>query len=256
MTFDDDWNEVREEREYFDAAEAQGHLLIVRAFDAPKYFRSENNPDGMVHPGRGKSFAPFPNTVVRCAIADVNTGKIYPEAILFPFSITKTAKVWVGKGPQLVMWRKSGNKQTDPYELRNMRDNEGAVADGKAFLADHPEFMALPAPDAYDERPPTPERSYEDRGDNRDRGYDRGREFRDRAGDNWDRQDRGRDWDEGPRPPRQESRGYRDERDRAYDPRYSDRGREDRPQRSGRDGSFLSRSSNHQGGFQDDEPPF
>lgn len=284
MAFDDDWDSEREDVEYFDAAAAQGHLLIIRAFDAPRYYRTENNPDGMVHPGRGKSFDPFPNTVVRCAVADLDADggpRIYPESVLFPFSITKVAKNWVGKGPQLVMWRKGGRgQQTDPYELRNMRGDQAAVQAGTQFLADHPGFMELKAPEPYDERPPSKDR---DRGrDDRDRGYDRPRDdYRRQRDDGWGREDSGNDWGDR-RPARQEPRGYRDERDRPYDPRYSDRGREERPQRGGgyredpwanqrpgagpgnsynrdddrRDGSFLSRSRNHQGGFQDEEPPF
>lgn len=278
MAFDDDWDAERE-TEYFDASLAQGHLLIIRAFDAPKYYRTENNPDGMVHPGRGKDFEPFPNTVVRCAVADLDAqtedgpqAKIYPESVLFPFSITKIAKSWVGKGPQLVMWRKTGPKQTDPYELRNMRTDEAAVKAGMQFLDAHPEFMELKAPEPYDETPPRRERR-DDRGydDRRDRGYD-DRDFnrrysedaqRSREPETWGRGNRdmpiryreehgARDWGQHDEPPRRQShRGpYQD------DPWARQRPGQGAGGSYNRDGSFLSRSRdgyNHQGDPQRDE---
>lgn len=247
MAFDDDWDpNHEEEQDYFDAAQAQKHLLIIRAFDAPRYYRTENNMDGMVHPNRsrGQNFKPFPNMVVRAAVADldVEDGKVYPNAVLFPFTITKVAKLWVGKGPQLVMWRK-GQNQTDPYELRNMRGDDAAVKAGIAFLDAHPEFLTLPAPDAYDESPPEDDR-YDDRRDRRDDGW--GRDDRDdRRGR---RDDRGaRDWGQ------HDDRGTRRERPRQD--AYTDDpwARDSKP----RDGSFMSRSADSgRGGFQDDEPPF
>lgn len=260
MAFDEDWDpNVEEEQDYFDAAAAQRHLLIIRAFDAPRYYRTENNQDGMVWPNRsrGQTFSPFPNMVVRAAVADLDvanddgsTGKIYPAAVLFPFTITKVAKAWVGKGPQLLMWRKGPN-QTDPYELRNMRSVEAAVKAGVAFLDAHPEFLALPAPEPYDENPPGDSRSDDrDRGgrdSGRDDGWgrsdDRGRSNggnrRDSGARDWGQHD---DWGRG-------NGGARRNDAYADDPWARDA--------SPRDGSFMSRSADTgRGGFQDDEPPF
>lgn len=275
MAFDDDWD-AEGEVDYFDAAEAQNHLLIIRAFDAPKYYRTENNPDGMVHPGRGKDFEPFPNTVVRCAVVDLDADggpHIYPQAVLFPFSITRIAKSWLGKGPQLLMWRKTGNKQTDPYELRNMRGDEAAVKAGVEFLDAHPEFLQIAAPEPYDETPPRRERGRDDR------GYDERRDRPDRrSGGAWGdpRTDYDRDGYDRPRDRPRDDRGRRDDRgardwgqhdrrdERPRDDR--DRGRREgaysedpwsRDRGSDRDGSFMSRSANSgRNGFQDDEPPF
>ncbi len=262
MAFDDNWDpNAEDEQDYFDAAQACKHLLIVRAFDAPRYYRTENNQDGMVWPNRsrGQTFKPFPNMVVRAAVADldVEDGKIYPNAVLFPFTITKVAKLWVGKGPQLVMWRKGPN-QTDPYELRNMRGDEAAVKAGVEFLDAHPEFLELPAPEPYDESPPDDRGFPEDRDAGMRNGYRDG--AHQRNDDGWGR--------ERPAERRGGGGGARDwgQHD---DDRYGDRG--GRGQRSGRDayaddpwardttprdGSFMSRSRNAQGGFQDDEPPF
>lgn len=275
MAFDDDWD-AEGEVDYFDAAEAQNHLLIIRAFDAPKYYRTENNPDGMVHPGRGKDFEPFPNTVVRCAVADLDADggpHIYPQAVLFPFSITRIAKSWLGKGPQLLMWRKTGNKQTDPYELRNMRGDEAAVKAGVEFLDAHPEFLQIAEPEPYDETPPRRERSRDDRGydERRGQGYGDRRDYGryDREDDNgWSHADRDRDGGRRTEP-RRNDRGARDwgqhdDRGRGRDDR--DRGRREgaysedpwsRDSGGSRDGSFMSRSANSsRNGFQDDEPPF
>jgi hypothetical protein len=277
MAFDEDWDAEREV-DYFDASLAQNHLLIIRAFDAPRYYRTENNPDGMVHPGRGKDFDPFPNTVVRCAVADLDADdgpRIYPESVLFPFSITKTAKNWVGKGPQLLMWRKTGPKQTDPYELRNMRGDDESVKVGTQFLNEHPEFMELKAPEPYDERPPSKDRD-RDRRDDRDRYDDRDRDRYD------DRRDSRRDddWGRERRPSgggRRDSGGARDwgqHDDRRFDDRggrresapprrdaYADdpwrQPSHDERRRGDGDGSFMSRSRNHRGEPQnDDEIPF
>jgi hypothetical protein len=155
-----DWNQ-QEEVEYFDNSAAQGHLLIVRVHDVAQYFRTSNNPDGMVHPTRGATWAPFPNSVVRATVADLTLpdeagqrGKVYTEAIIFPFSLTKVMKNWVGQPPKLLMWRKTGPKQTDPYELINMAGNPEAVAIGSEFLARHPEFLLIPAPEPYIGQPP------------------------------------------------------------------------------------------------------
>ena len=254
MAFDDDWDPEREEeQDYFDAKEAQKHLLIIRAFDAPRYYRTENNQDGMVHPNRsrGQNFEPFPNLVVRCAVADLDADggpKVYPTAVLFPSSITKIAKAWVGKGPQLLMWRKGPN-QTDPFQLRNMRGDESAVKAGMQFLNEHPEFMTLPAPDPYDERPPLRD------DDRRDRGYggrsdDWSRDDRDRRRDDRGARDNGQhdDWGRG-------SRGGASAGGASGSGAYAD---DPWARETGsRDGSFMSRSANtSRNGFQDDEPPF
>lgn len=158
MTFDDSWDV-----DYFDASEAQGHLLIVKVWDAPQYYRSQNNPDGMVYPvpGRSRFTDPFPNSVVRAVIVDLDVaevdgsrGKIYPEAVIFPSSLTGTLKRWVNKPEKLLVWRKNGPRQTDPYELTNMAGNQQAVAIGKDYLARHPEFYTLTPPMPYDGHPP------------------------------------------------------------------------------------------------------
>lgn len=158
MTFDESW-----EADYFDASAAQGHLLIVRVFDAPQYYRSTNNPDGMVHPvpGRSKFTEPFPNSVVRAAIVDLDVaaddgtrGKLYEEAVLFPSSLTGTMRKWVKKGMKLLVMRKDGPRQTDPYVLTNMAGNPQAVAIGNEYLSRHPEFLTLVGPEPYDGRPP------------------------------------------------------------------------------------------------------
>ena len=255
MAFDDDWDPEREEeQDYFDAKEACKHLLIIRAFDAPRYYRTENNQDGLVWPNksRGQNFKPFPNMVVRAAIADLDAdggAKIYPTAVLFPSSITKIAKAWVGKGPQLLMWRKGPN-QTDSYELRNMRNDEDAVKAGTQFLDEHPEFLTLPAPDPYDEAPPEPEdnRGHNDR---RDQGYD---DRRDRRDDGWGREDPNAGMRRGDRDDGRYERNRRDDRG------ARDHGQHDDPwarETGSRDGSFMSRSANtSRNGFQDDEPPF
>lgn len=250
MAFDDDWDpNAEEEQDYFDAALACKHLLIIRAFDAPRYYRTENNQDGLVWPNRsrGQTFEPFPNMVVRAAVADLDVegGKIYPAAVLFPFTITKVAKNWVGKGPQLVMWRKGPN-QTDPYELRNMRGNEGAVKAGVAFLDAHPEFLTLPAPEPYDERGPSRDdnRGRDTRDDGWGRSDDRGRSNGGRRGDSG-----ARDW--GQHDDRGAPRERRSPRQDAYtdDPWARDA--------TPRDGSFMSRSAeSSRNSSWDEEPPF
>lgn len=261
MAFDEDWDpNVEEEQDYFDAAAAQRHLLIVRAFDAPRYYRTENNQDGMVWPNRsrGQTFSPFPNMVVRAAVADLDVanddgsmGHIYPAAVLFPFTITKVAKNWVGKGPQLLMWRKGPN-QTDPYELRNMRGDEAAVKAGVAFLDAHPEFLALPAPEPYDESPPNDDRGRSD--DRRDRGHDDRRDSgRD---DGWGRSDdRGRSNGGNRRDSGARDWGQHDDRgSRRQPPQRNDAYADDPWARDAgsRDGSFMSRSRDHHGNPQDD----
>lgn len=280
MAFDDDWDAEGGNVDYFDAALAQKHLLIIRAFDAPRYYRTENNPDGLVHPGRGRDFEPFANTVVRAAIADLDAEdedgqligpKIYPDAVLFPFSLTKVAKLWVGKKPQLVMWRKTGSKQTDPYEVRNMRTDDDAVKAGVAFLDAHPEFLELKAPEPYDERPPSRDR---DRNRERDDGW--ARDDRGSGRGNRDMPTRYRDADRDPGPRemvtryRDADRGSRDwgqhddRRQAAPEQRrgthdedsWSREPRRERP-RDDRGGSFLDRSANSsRNGVQEEEPPF
>jgi hypothetical protein len=150
--------------DYFDNNAAQNHLLIFVAQDAPEYFRTSNNPDGMVHPTRGATWSPFPNTVVRGLIADLDVpaedgsrGKIYQGAVIFPSSLVRTMKKWPGTPPKLLKWWKTGPKQTDPYELVNMAGDQNAVAVADEFLARHPEFLTLPAPDPYDGKAPDPQ---------------------------------------------------------------------------------------------------
>jgi hypothetical protein len=158
-----DWNTGPVE--YFDNNAASNHLLIFLAQDAPEYFRTTNNPDGMVHPTRGATWSPFPNTVVRGAVADLTMngadglpGKVYAGAVVFPSSLVRIMKGWVTTPtPRLLMWRKTGPKQTDPYEVVNMAGDQNAVAVASEFLARHPEFLTTPAPEPYNGQPPAPQ---------------------------------------------------------------------------------------------------
>jgi len=151
--------------DYFDNNAASGHRLIVKIQDAPEYFRTQNNPDGMVHPTRGATWAPFPNTVVRgwvvdldVAAADGSRGKLYEGAVIFPSSLVRTMKRWVSdEHPKLLMWRKTGPKQTDPYELFNMAGDAEAVAIADEYLARNPQVLGTPAPEAYNGQPPAPQ---------------------------------------------------------------------------------------------------
>lgn len=164
------WDEPGE-REFFNAEEAQGHLLILRIQDVAQYVRNENFPDGMVYPkpGAKNQFDPFPNSAVRASIVDLNLygedgalGKVYPEAMIFPSSLTKPLKGQVGK-MRLAMWNKIasnpklGPQRNDPYGITNMAGNDQAVAAAQEFLARHPEFLAIPAPEPYDGKPPQPQ---------------------------------------------------------------------------------------------------
>lgn len=165
------WERERGDEDFFDATAAQGHLLIVRIHDVAQYFRTKNNPDGQVWPKKGADGSqppPFPNSVVRCSVVDMNVpgedgllGRIYPEAIIFPSSLTKPLKTQVGK-LRLMMWQKVasnpkyGVQLNDPYQITNMAGNEQAVAAAQDFLARHPEFNEIPAPEPYDGQPPQP----------------------------------------------------------------------------------------------------
>lgn len=150
--------------DYFNNEQASQHLLIFVAHDAPQYFRTQNNPDGMVHPSRGATWAPFPNTVVRGHIADLDVadadgsrGKIYQDAVVFPSSLVKVMRKWPGTGPKLLKWWKTGPKQTDPYDMVNMAGDPTAVAVAEEFLSRHPEFLTLPAPEPYEGKAPEPQ---------------------------------------------------------------------------------------------------
>lgn len=269
--FDNDWDtRPKEEPDYFGAADAVGHLLIIKVHDVAKYYRSENCPDGMVYPTQRsrRQFEPFPNQVVRCSIVDLSVegadgykGKIYPEAVLFPSSLTKITRDWVGQPKKLVVFDK-GPRQTDEFGIRNLATNDRALAIAKEFLARHPEFDQIPAPEPYDGHPPMRGGYDREPGDSSRRDYDRaeGRRGRDDFGgrpdpyarDPWDEPQRGgtggrqnsgaRDW------------GQHDDR------RFDEGGRgarsfDDRPRASSGGGSFLENvgPTNHYGEPQADE---
>lgn len=261
--FDEDWDtRPKEEEEYFNAGEAVKHLLIVKVHDVAKYYRSENHPDGMVRPTSRsrRQFEPFPNQVVRASIADLSAydedgerGKVYPLALLFPSSLTKIAKEWVGASKKLVMWNK-GPKQTDEYEIRNMATNERAMEIARDFMRRHPEFDQIPAPEPYDGHPPRDER--DDRRDDRDRDRDRDDRPRRRQVEDWDVVDRHEEtprsrayerdpWDEGSTRTRSD-RGARDHG------QHDDFGRRPNAQDS-QGGSFMERTRNHRGEPQREE---
>jgi hypothetical protein len=162
------WGDGSEPQDYFDAEAAQGHLLIVKVHDVATYFRTRNNPDGMVHPTRGATWEPFPNSVVRASVVDLNVagddgalGKVFAEVVIFPSSLTKIMKTWPGKGMRLLVWNKTGPKQTDPYAMMNMAGNEQAAAAANDFLTRHPEFDQIPAPEPYDGKPPQQQPVYQ-----------------------------------------------------------------------------------------------
>jgi hypothetical protein len=254
--FDQDWDtRPREEPDYFNAADAARHLLIVKVHDVARYYRSENFPDGMVYPTSRsrRQFEPFPNQVVRCSIVDLSVegadgakGKIYAEATLFPSSLTKITKEWVGTPKKLVVFDK-GPRQTDEFTITNLATNERALAIAKEFLARHPEFDQIPAPEPYDGHPPMRggfEQGRDDRGQGRrdDRGFD----------------DRGRNdayardpWDE---PQRGGQGGRRDTGAQDWG-QHDDRRFDDRPRASDGGGSFLENvtQQNHYGEPQRDE---
>jgi hypothetical protein len=147
---------------YFDAADAQDHLLIVRFFDRPEYVRTSKNKDGMVYPqGGGK---PFPNRTIRAAVADLSIpgpdgqpGMIYSEAWLSASSLQKECRGWLGR-MKLISWYKDNpNDQTAPYtKVLERHGDPAAVAAGNEFLARHPEFLEIPAPPPYDGKAPEP----------------------------------------------------------------------------------------------------
>lgn len=149
---------------FFDPQHAQNSLLIVRIFDAPRYFRTKNCLDGMVYPNaqRGQKFEPFPNQVVRGAVADLGSpqapkGAVYPDAIFFPASLTKPLKVALAKGQTLLLItlaKRNPNQQTADYILQDLGANPQAVAFAQSFLGSRPDFLAIQAPEPYDERPP------------------------------------------------------------------------------------------------------
>lgn len=249
--FDDDWDtRPKEEPEYFSAGDAVGHLLIVKVHDVAKYYRTENYPDGMVYPTQRsrRQFEPFPNQVVRCSIVDLTVegadgerGKLYTEAVLFPSSLTKITKEWVGTRIKLVVFDK-GPRQTDEFEIRNLATNERAVALANGYLARHPEFHDIAAPEPYDGRAPRDER--DDRRDGRGQGR------RDNFGGRSDAYDRD-PWDTAPArsAPRREA-GAQDWG------QHGDRGepRRERAQET-RGSSFLEAvaQTNHHGDAQRDE---
>lgn len=154
-----------EAEDFFNLKECRGHLIIVRAFDQPQYYRTSNNKDGMVYPNlqRGQNFEPFPNSVTRGAVANLNLpgpdgqpGKVWSDAIFYPSSLLRPMKKMLGGLNLVIFAQKDPNNQTSDYYMTDMLGNDQAKAAADAFLARHPEFLAIPAPPAYEGKAPTP----------------------------------------------------------------------------------------------------
>lgn len=157
----------REQGEFFNVREAQGHLLIVWVRDEVLNFSTKDCPDGwkllMRGPNKGKS---VPNNVVRATIADLSVsgedgqpGKIYEEAVIFAGTLVKDLKFNIGKKLLLVWKQHDPSDKSSPYSYMLMNENEQAVQAAQDFSARHPEFWQIPAPAEYklpsrDQAPP------------------------------------------------------------------------------------------------------
>lgn len=136
----------------FDPKKTQGNLLIIRVFDAPDHVITSFRPDGLVHwktkDGEEKT---MPNTAVRVAVADVENDKVYPLAWIYPSSLVKEMKTWVDQGPKLLVWNQDNPEvQTSPYRIMDMSGKALFVKQATAWLAEHPDFLELPAPEKWD----------------------------------------------------------------------------------------------------------
>lgn len=148
-----------------DIAKRGGQLMIVKVWDVPEYVRTPHNKDGMV---RVDGRDPFPNRAVRAAVVDLGDvgpdglpGRLYQETWFQAFSLMKDTRKWVGQ-LKLITWMQDqeprdayGNpKQTNPYTITDYSGNAAAVELAQEYLARHPEFHDLPAPEPYDGKPP------------------------------------------------------------------------------------------------------
>lgn len=240
--------------ELFDPRSHQDHLLIVKLWDEVAPVVTEFCPTGYVT-RNGKE---WPNNALRASIVDLdmdaddgNRGRVYSAAMILTGLLIKELKRSVGKTLLLVWKQKDPSDKSSPYSVWEMKGDTQAVEVGRNWLNAHPEFRQIQAPPPWtntprDEAP----RDNGYRRDERDRGYD-------------DRRPQGYDDRREDRPPRYEdrrggrdrydgARDYGQHDDRRYERQGPPRGRDDR----GGDGSFISRSRNAQGGYQDDEPPF
>lgn len=147
----------REQGEFFNVREAQGHLLIVWVRDEVLNFSTKDCPDGwkllMRGPNKGKS---VPNNVVRATIADLSVsgedgqpGKIYEEAVIFAGTLVKDLKFNIGKKLLLVWKQHDPSDKSSPYSYMLMNENEQAVQAAQDFFARHPEFWQIAAPAEY-----------------------------------------------------------------------------------------------------------
>jgi hypothetical protein len=142
--------------EYLDVRARQGQLMLVRVWDVAEEVVTANNPDGWVYP-RGKD--PFPNKVVRAAIADLGQpgadgqpGKVFPEAWIQASSLMKEIRKWAGQ-LKLVIWRqKDPSDKSSLYDLTDMSGDAQAMAMYEDFMKRHPEFFELTAPAPYERR--------------------------------------------------------------------------------------------------------
>lgn len=253
--------------ELFEVRAHQDHLLIVKLWDEVSPVVTERCPTGYVN----RNGREWPNNALRASVVDLDMdaddgtrGRVYPAAMIFAGLLIKELKGSVGKTLLLIWKQKDPSDKSSPYSVWEMKNDPNAVDIGRRWLNDHPEFRQIPAPPPWTNTPRSE--------DNRDNGYRRDdnlgyrgeRNYRDSGG----YEDRGRRRDSGPRDYGQhddrryerhdgytDTRRQRDEPPPRRDPYdrdpWASRGRDDRG-----DGSFLSRSRNAQGGYQDDEPPF
>lgn len=251
--------------ELFDPRSHQDHLLIVKLWDEVAPVVTEFCPTGYVT-RNGKE---WPNNALRASIVDLdmdaddgNRGRVYPAAMILTGLLIKELKRSVGKTLLLVWKQKDPSDKSSPYSVWEMKGDAQAVEVGRNWLNAHPEFKAIQAPPPWtnaprDEAP----RDNGYRRDDRDRGYDRPQ--RD-AGPRYDG-NRARDYGQHDDRRYERHDGYTDTRRQRDEPpprrgAYADdpwrQPSHDERRRGEGDGSFISRSRNAQGGYQDDEPPF
>jgi hypothetical protein len=253
--------------EQFEVKAHQDHLLIVKLWDEISPVVTEHCPTGYVT-RQGKE---YPNNALRASIVDLDLqaddgspGRVYPAAMILSGLLIKELKRSVGRTLLLVWKQKDPSDKSSPYTVYEMKNDSGAVDVGRRWLNAHPEFKAIPAPPPWTSTP-------RDNGfrENPDAGMRRG--YRD---DGYRAEPPGGYGRGQDRPPPRYSgdRDYGQHDDRRYERHdgYTDTRRAERPPaydrdpwaRQGRpddrDGSLMSRASgrNHQGGYQDDEPPF
>jgi hypothetical protein len=240
--FDDLGGGPKGAEELFDVRSHQDHLLIVKLWDEVSPVVTERCPTGYVT----RNGREWPNNALRASVVDLDMdtddgvrGRIYPRAMILTGLLIAELKHKVGKTLLLVWRQKDPSDKSSPYSVWDMKTDPGAVDVGRRWLNDHPEFKAIDAPTPWMTNTGSRDERREDRRDERPR-------YRDERDAPYDPRydDRGR---------QERSRGYDDRRPPAYDRDTRDR-RDERP--PSRDGSFLDRTRNHQGGYQDDLPPF